>query len=428
MRQQDLLDACFAAAVAAASPARCLAPHLPVPTGRPGHVVGAGKAAASMAEALVAAWPDVLTGCVVTRYGHGVGRPRVGDIDVIEAAHPVPDAAGWAAGRRILALAEGLAADDLLFVLLSGGASALLEVPLPGLTLSDLQSVNRQLLAAGADISAINCVRRKLSALKGGGLARAAAPARVHVLAISDVPGDIVADIGSGPCSPDVHSAAEARDILRRFGIDVPAAVAATLRADPTGPADDAAAFANVSVRVIARADDAMTAAAATAVAAGFEPVLLGAAGGEPAHRLAERHADIVRRYQRPGVRVALISGGETSVAVTGAGGRGGRNSEYLLALALALTPDGAAGVHALAADTDGIDGTEDNAGARLYPDSLARARTLGIDPAVLLAAHRAWDFFAALGDLVVSGPTRTNVNDLRVILVTDPTAGTGPV
>lgn len=418
-----LLDECFTAAVAGALPANNLAQFLPERTARRGFVVGAGKAAASMAQALVAAWPGELTGMVVTRYGHGIGQSRVGNIAIREAAHPVPDAAGLEAGRRVLSIARQLGADDTLIVLLSGGASALLEVPLAGLTLEHLQMVSAELLAAGADISSINCVRRKLSAIKGGRLAAAAAPARIIVLAISDVPGDCFADIGSGPCSPDGSTSADAIAILERYGCDVPPAVDSVLHdPDCVSPASDDPVFAKVSAHLIATSADALTAAGRVVSAAGFAPVYLGSDINEPACELALRHAQLARDYCRDRRRcesVALISGGETTVAVANPDGRGGRNSEYLLQLALAL--EEADGIWALAADTDGIDGTEDNAGAIIGPNSLERGRAAGLDASALLNANRSYDFFAALGDLVVTGPTLTNVNDLRVIVIAEP-------
>lgn len=423
MDPKRILDEAFRAALAAADPARVLAGRLPKPPAGRTVVVGAGKAAAAMARALEIAWPAPLEGLVVTRYGHG--RPAEGPcerIEVVEAAHPVPDAAGRQAARRILDLAGGLGPDDLLLCLISGGGSALLSLPAPGLELSDKQAVNRALLACGAPIDEMNCVRKHLSAIKGGRLAVAAHPARVVTLAISDVPDDDPPTIGSGPTVADPTSFADARAILARYGIEPPEAVRHHLQAateETPKPGDPR--LANTELRLIARPQDSMEAAAEIARAAGVTPLILGADLEGEAREVAQVLAGIakqVRRFGQPApAPVLLLSGGETTVTLRAKGGRGGRNAEFLLALAVAL--DGLAGVHALACDTDGIDGSEDNAGARIGPDSLARAAQAGLDAKALLAGHDAYRFFEGLDDLIVTGPTLTNVNDFRAILIT---------
>ena len=459
------LLALYDAAVAAADPARLLPGRLPAPPFGRTVVVGAGKAAASMAAALEREWPGPLEGLVVTRYGHGLPCTR---IEVVEAAHPVPDATGRAAAGRILELARGLGADDLLLCLISGGGSALLSLPAPGVTLEDKQVVNRALLRSGATIAEMNCVRKHLSAIKGGRLAAAAHPARVVTYLISDVPGDDPAVIASGPTVPDPTTFAEALEVLARYAIDGPTAVLEHLRAGaagaaaPAGPGGPAAAtgsdasgdawaetpkpgdpaFAADELVMLATAADALEAAADRAQAAGVTPLVLGddleseardlggahaalaiacAKGGETAlvalreavARGAAHLADPV--FFVPQVPLVLLSGGETTVTVRGCG-RGGRDTEYLLGLALAL--DGHPAISALAADTDGIDGSEDNAGALVSPDTVARAWKAGVDPVAALTANDAYGLFAALGDLVVSGPTRTNVNDFRAVLI----------
>jgi len=414
-----LLKRMFDAAVAAAAPATCLPPHLPPrPRGRT-IVVGAGKAAASMARAVEAHWDGPLAGLVVTRYGHAAPCER---IEVVEAAHPVPDAAGRAAAERILALVAGLAPEDLVLCLISGGGSALLAAPAPGLTLEDKQAVNRALLRSGANIAEMNCVRKHLSAVKGGRLAAACAPAAVLTLAISDVPGDDLSVIASGPTVPDPTTFADALGVLRKYGIAEPRSVLDHLRAarDETPKPGDAR-LQRARAIMIATPQHALEAAAGVARARGITPVILGDAIEGEAREVALVHAGIARQAARHGQPApppcALLSGGETTVTVRGSG-RGGRNAEFLLALAVAL--DGHPGIHALAGDTDGIDGTEDNAGCLLAPDSLARAASLGLDGRRMLAANDGYGFFAALGDLVTTGPTLTNVNDFRAILVMD--------
>jgi hydroxypyruvate reductase len=415
-----ILRGVFDAAVAAADPRVVLARHLPAkPAGRC-IVVGGGKSAAVMAAALEDAWPDVaLEGVVVTRYGHAVPTRR---IEVIEAAHPVPDAAGQAGAARLLAAVRGLSADDLVIALISGGASALLSLPAPGLTLADKQAVSRALLHSGATITEMNAVRKHLSAIKGGRLAAAAAPARVVTLAISDVPGDDPAVIGSGPTVADPTTFAEARAILARTGAEVPAAVAAHLEraAEETPKPGRLAADPPI---LIATPLMALRAAASAAEAAGLTPLILGDALEGESRELGTVLAGIAASVRAAGVPVAppclLLSGGETTVTIRAGGaepGRGGRNTECLLGLALALreAPD----IWAIAGDTDGIDGTEDAAGAIVTPTTLARARSAGLDPRALLDRHDSYGLFDALGDLVRTGPTLTNVNDIRAVLI----------
>jgi hydroxypyruvate reductase len=413
--QRDLLTRLFRTAVASADPARCLPRHLelPPPAGRT-IVVGAGKAAAAMAQAVERHWPDrPIAGLVVTRYGHALPTAR---IEVAEAAHPVPDQAGLDAARRILALARDAGADDLLLVLVSGGGSALLTLPAEGLSLADKQAVNGALLRSGAPIDAMNCVRKHLSAIKGGRLAAAAAPARVLSLLISDVPGDDPAVIASGPTVPDPTTFADARAVLARYRIEAPPAVArhlAEARSETPKPGDPM--FRNTDTRLIATPAAALRAAAEAARAAGLAPVILGDDLQGEARALGAEHAALALRHRRQGAPCLLLSGGETTVTMRGHG-RGGRNLEYLAGLLLAL--QAADGIAAIAGDTDGIDGSEDNAGALVGPASLARARALGLDPAALLAGNDTYALFQALGDLVVTGPTHTNVNDFRAVLV----------
>lgn len=414
---RTVLRAMFDAAVASAMPARCVPRHLPPrPAGRV-IVVGAGKAAAAMAEAVEAAWPGV-EGMVVTRYGH---HAPCRSIRVVEAAHPVPDAAGVAAADELLGTVAGLTADDLVLCLLSGGGSALLPALPEGVALAEEQALARALLRSGASIAEMNCVRKHVSRIKGGRLAAAAAPARVHTLLISDVPGDDPATVASGPTVPDPTTRADALAVLARHAIAPPASIRAWLaRRESETPK----VLANATWSVIASARDALAAAAEVAADAGYTPVILGDAVEGEAAAVAADHAAVVRAVREEGrpatAPCVLLSGGETTVTVRGHG-RGGRNVEYLLALALALALDGADGVHALAADTDGIDGTQDNAGAVIDATTLARAAAAGRDAAAHLADNDAYSFFDAIGDLVVTGATRTNVNDFRAILV-DPT------
>lgn len=346
----------------------------------------------------------------MTRYGHGVACRH---IEVVEAAHPIPDTAGADAATRILGLVQGLAADDMVLCLLSGGGSALLACPATGIALADKRLVTQALLKSGATIAEINCVRKHLSAIKGGRLAVAAHPASVVTLAISDVPGDDPAVIASGPTVPDPTTFADARAVLAKYRIQPPASIATRLaKASDETPKPGDPRLVRSTYTLIATPQKALEAAAVVARAAGFEPIILGDAIEGEARALGAAHARLARATA-PG-RV-LLSGGETTVTVDGQG-RGGRNAEYLLGLADAL--NGAPGISAIAADTDGIDGTEDNAGAVVLPDTLARARTKGLNAAAALAANDSYGFFAGLGDLVVTGPTRTNVNDFRAIVV----------
>ena len=416
------LRSLFDAAVAAADPMLCVPKNLPAaPKGRT-IVVGAGKAAAAMAAAVETHWPGPLEGLVVTRVGHRVPTKR---IRVVEAGHPVPDAAGAAAARDMLSMMQGLDRDDLVIGLISGGGSALLALPAGEVTLADKQALNRALLKSGARIGEMNAVRKHLSAIKGGRLAAAAAPARFVSLVISDVPGDDLAVIASGPTVADPSTLEDARAVLARHRIDVPSRVAAHL-ADPMNetPKPGDPRLARAETRLIATPWDSLVAAAAKARERGYAPLILGDAIEGEARECAIAHAGVALSAVRHGEPAAapcvLISGGETTVTVRGRG-RGGRNAEFLLSLALAL--DGQAGVSALAADTDGIDGTEDNAGAYLAPDTLSRARALSLDPRARLDDNDAYAVFSALGDLLVTGPTRTNVNDFRAILI-EPQSG----
>ena len=423
-----LLRQLFEAALAAADPEKVIPPRLAdlgeaATRGRV-VVIGAGKASAAMARTVERHWADAtgqdpakLEGLVVTRYGHAVPCER---IEIVEAAHPVPDEAGERAAARILALAQGLGPDDLALCLISGGGSALLALPAPGLDLADKKAVNDALLRSGADIAEMNCVRKHLSAIKGGRLAAAAAPARLVTFMISDVPGDDPAVIASGPTVADPTSFADARAILEHYAISLPPAVQAHIdAAEDESPKPGDPRLAGAETRMIARPQGSLEAAAEVARAAGVTPVILGDAIEGEAREVAQVMAGIAQQCRRHGQPAAapcvLLSGGETTVTVRGKG-RGGRNVEFLLALTLAL--NGAAGIHAIACDTDGIDGTEDNAGARMAPDSLARGRERGLEAAAYLANNDGYSYFAGLDDLVVTGPTLTNVNDFRAILV----------
>ena len=412
-----ILGSLFQAAVDAAQPAICLPPYLPPPPRGRTVVVGAGKASAAMARSLEDHWRGPLSGVVVTQYGYGAACDQ---IEIVEARHPVPDAAGAAAAARILECVGGLSADDLVICLISGGGSALMPAPLEGLDLADKIAVNRALLRCGATISEINCVRKHLSAIKGGRLAAVAAPARIVTLAISDVPGDDPAVIASGPTVPDPTSYADARAILARHGVTPPPAVHACLkRGALETPKPGDSHFADGDYSIIAAPQASLMAAAAVARTAGVVPVILGDAIEGEAREVALMHAGIARQVARHGQPAAapavLLSGGETTVTLHGQG-RGGRNAEFALALAIAL--DGADGIAAIACDTDGIDGSEDNAGALIVPDTLARAAAAGLNPRARLTDNDAHGFFAAIGDLVVTGPTFTNVNDFRAILI----------
>ncbi|NEX63968.1 glycerate kinase type-2 family protein [Noviherbaspirillum galbum] len=419
MNPRELLQEMFRAAIEAAQPDHCIPPHLPEPrTGRL-VVIGAGKASAAMARAVERHWQGPLSGLVVTRYGYAVPCER---IEIVEAAHPVPDEAGMTAARRIMALAQELTADDTVLCLISGGGSALLALPLDGITLEDKQAVNRALLASGATISEMNCVRRHLSAIKGGRLAAACHPAKMITLLISDVPGDNPCDIASGPTVGDPSTCDDALAIVRRYGIALPGAVREVLesgRGESVKPDDPR--LADCVTRMIATPQMALEAAASVARAAGITPYILGNGIEGEARDVGKVIAGIARQvaeYRQPFLPpCVLLSGGETTVTVRGQG-RGGRNVEFLLSLGLAL--QGLAGVHAIAGDTDGVDGQEEIAGALLTPDTLERAWQSGIRPMDALQNNDGHGFFGALGDAVVTGPTLTNVNDFRAVLVLD--------
>jgi hydroxypyruvate reductase len=423
------LRALFDAAVAQALPGASLATFLPAPPRGRTLVLGAGKAGGAMAAALDAAWPAEapMTGLVVTRYdsvppafaaAQARGTTR---IEVVQAAHPVPDEAGRRAAARILELARGLSADDLVVCLISGGASSLLALPAPGVTLEEKQAINGALLKSGAAIDEMNCVRKHLSAIKGGRLAAACAPARVVSLLVSDVPGDSPSVIGSGPTVPDPTTCADALAVLERHAIAVPARIRADLESgalETPKPGD--ATFANHEVHLVATPQQSLDAAAALARSAGLGAHVLGDDLEGESREVGKVHAALARQIARRGQPFArpcvVLSGGETTVTVKQKGGRGGRASEFLLGCALAL--QGERDVWALAADTDGIDGVETNAGAFATPDTLERARHLGLSGRDHLDRNDAYSFFAGLGDLLVTGPTFTNVNDFRAILI----------
>lgn len=417
---QRLLRRMFDAAIAAAQPALCVPPLLPpAPKGRL-VVIGAGKASAAMARAVEQHWPGPLSGLVVTRYGYAVPCER---IEIVEAAHPVPDAAGEKAAARLLQTVQGLGADDLVLCLISGGGSALLPLPLPGLTLADLQALNQALLASGASITEMNCVRRHLSAIQGGRLAAACHPARVLNLLLSDVPGDDPIDIASGPTVPDPTTCADALAILRRYRIRVPPTALAWLESgdgESLKPGD--LRLPLIDTHFIATPQKALEAAAAVARQAGLHAHILGDAIEGEARDVAKALAGIALQTARRGQPFlgpcVLLSGGETTVTLKGQG-RGGRNVEFLLALAVALR--GEPGIHALAGDTDGVDGQEEIAGALIGPDTLDRAWALGLNPRERLDANDGHGFFEALGDAVITGPTLTNVNDFRAIVIDGP-------
>lgn len=416
-RQRQLLKRMLDAAIDAAAPKRLIKFHLPPePAGRT-IVVGAGKAAAAMAREVEEHMTGKVEGLVVTRYGHGVECQH---IEVVEAAHPVPDEAGLAAAGRILKMVEAAGSDDLVLCLMSGGASALLSLPAEGLSLDDKQALNKALLDSGADITQMNTVRKHLSSIKGGRLAAAAHPAKVYTLLISDVPGDDPAVIGSGPTIADPTTFADALDIVNRYRITKPKKVIDHLKAGAEEtPKPDDPRLKDAEAHVIAAPQASLEAAVAVALDHGVRPVVLGDSIEGEAREVAKVMAGIARqvlKHSQPAmVPCVLLSGGETTVTVKGKG-RGGRNAEFLLALAVSL--DGADSVYALAADTDGIDGSEDNAGAILTPDTLQRAMNQGIDAKSALADNDGYTFFDKLGDLVTTGPTLTNVNDFRAILI----------
>lgn len=418
---RDMLDA----AIASAQPAVCVPAHLPAtPAGRL-IVIGAGKASAAMASAVEAHWEGPLSGLVVTRYGYAVSCKH---IEIVEAAHPVPDAAGELAAQRMLDLVSDRTADDTVLCLISGGGSSLLPLPLAGLTLDDKQTINRSLLKSGATISEMNCVRRHLSRIKGGRLAAQCHPAKVVNLLISDVPGDDPMDIASGPTVADPSYCGDALEVLRRYQISVPQSVLDILeRGEAESVKPDDPRLQQIQTHIIAAPQLALEAAAEVASKAGVTPVILGDAIEGEAKDVGTVMAGIAKQVARHGqpaeVPCVLLSGGETTVTIRG-DGRGGRNVEFLLSLALAL--DGHQGIYALAADTDGVDGQEEIAGAQISPDTLERARKSGINMADELVNNNGHGFFEALGDSVITGPTLTNVNDFRAILIT-PDASEGP-
>ena len=417
MTPRDILRRLFDVAVAAADPALCVPPHLPPDDGGRLIVIGAGKASAAMAQAVERHWSGPLAGLVVTRYGHGVPCQR---IEIVEAAHPVPDAAGEAAANSIFRQISGLTVADRVLALISGGGSALLAAPAAGVTLAEKRALTAALLKSGASIGEINCVRKHLSAIKGGRLAAAAYPASVLTLAISDVPGDDPAVIASGPTVGDPTTCADALRILDAYAIAVPPELRQRLQSgERETPKPGDPRLARSEFRLIASPRQMLEAAAAEAHRLGVTPLILGDALEGEAREVGKLMAGMAKSCAQHGYPAAkpcvLLSGGETTVTVRGAG-RGGRNTEFLLALAQAL--DGAPGIHALAADTDGIDGSEDNAGAFITPDTLRRAKAAGLDVPGLLANNDAWACFSQLGDLLVTGPTRTNVNDFRAILI----------
>ena len=434
------LDYLYRAAVTRALPLHNTAAFLPAPPQGRTIVIGAGKAGGSMAQAVEALWPTdkPLEGLVVTRYGHIPPRPGglSQRIEIVEASHPVPDAAGLAAAQRILAMVQGLTKSDLVLCLISGGGSALLTLPADGLSLEDKQRINKELLNSGANIGEMNCVRKHLSRIKGGRLAAACAPARVVTLMISDVPGDDPSVIASGPTVPDVTTCADALAILKRYGIDVPAAVRAQLESgalETPKPGDEA--FNGHELHLIATPQQSLEAAAVAARAAGIHAYILSDEMEGESREVGKVHAAIARAvarsadssravssknqpFQKPCV---ILSGGETTVTVKplkdgATRGKGGRAGEFCLGLALAL--QGQPGVYAMAADTDGIDGMEDNAGAFVAPDTLARAAAQGMKVDAFLDRNDAYGYFQSLGDLVITGPTHTNVNDFRALLI----------
>ncbi|WHO71761.1 glycerate kinase [Rhizobium sp. BT03] len=414
---RDFLKSLFDAAVRAADPLTGIKANLPDrPKGKT-VVIGAGKGAAQMAQALESVWDGPLTGLVVTRYGYGC---ETRDIEIIEAAHPVPDAAGLAAARRLMETVNGLTEDDLVIALICGGGSALLPAPPEGLTLEDEIALNEMLLASGAPISAMNVVRKHLSTIKGGRLA-AATRARVVSLIVSDIPGDNPAHVASGPTVPDGSTRHDALDIVKQYGLQLPQAALDHLNSPKAdAPRPDDPVFSRHEHHIIASAGVSLEAAAALAKSLGIEPAILSDAIEGESRDVAQVHAAIAREVlgrNRPFSKpVVILSGGETTVTLRAKGGKGGRNGEFALAMALAV--DGQGGIHILAADTDGIDGSEDNAGAFADGGSVKRLRAAGLDPRRLLDGNDSYSGFAAVGDLFETGPTGTNVNDFRAILI----------
>lgn len=422
MHSAELMREMFAAAIASAQPAVCVPAHLPDPDTVRGRlvVIGAGKASAAMARAVEDHWPGPLSGLVVTRYGYEVPCER---IEIVSAAHPVPDAAGLRAAQRLLDTVQGLSADDVVLCLISGGGSALLPLPLAGITLADKQAVNRALLASGATITEMNTVRRHLSAIKGGRLAAACHPARVISLLLSDVPGDRPLDIASGPTVPDPTTCADALAIVERYALTLPPSVWQVLRSgagESVKPKDPR--LPPLDTRLVAAPQQALQAAADVAQARGYTPYILSDAIEGEARDVGQVLGALALQVATRGMPFhppcALLSGGETTVTLRGEG-RGGRNVECLLSFALAT--QGQARIHALMGDTDGVDGVEEIAGAHIGPDTLLRAFAAGMNPRQHLDANDGHGFFQALGDSVITGPTRTNVNDFRVILIDAP-------
>jgi glycerate 2-kinase len=419
---EEHLKSLFKTGVRAADPAQCVPPCLPPkPDGRV-LVISAGKAGASMAHAVEAEWGDDLEGIAVTRYGHG---KTCDSIEVIQASHPVPDDRGEVAARRLLKAAESLGADDMLLCLISGGGSALLGLPADGLSFDEKKTINKALLASGATIGEMNIVRKHLSAIKGGRLAKAAYPARVITIAISDVPGDDMSTIASGPTVPDISASAQAIEIIDRYGIKISQAVRNHLLSDVSEtPKPGDPIFEKTEVFMAARPADMVVKVADAATNLGYRVINLGADIEGEAKDIGRQHAqlalDIKSKMQKTDQPVAIISGGETTVTIdafqTNCGGKGGRNCEYLLSVAIHLQKCNQ--IYALACDTDGIDGSEDNAGAFISPNSLLRAENLGLSPSKMLQDHDSYSLFEAIGDLYKTGPTLTNVNDLRVIII----------
>lgn len=414
---RQFLHKLFREAVAAVSAERCMRDWQPSGEGRTA-IIAVGKAAAAMAAVAAPRVGGPCSGLVITRYGHSGPPHRLPpDFTVMEAGHPVPDDISIEAAAAAMALATSLGRGDRLLMLISGGGSALLSMPAPGVSLAEKQDATRALLHSGATIAEINCVRKHLSRIKGGRLAIAAAPAQVTTLVISDVPGDDPSFVASGPTIADSTTLEDAREIISKYGISCGPSVLAALddEGNETPPADSLG-LAGGNIHVVAKARDALAATAAMAEEFGYKVTDLGDHLQAEARHLGAGHAALARRLAATGEKRVIISGGETTVSVVNPDGRGGRNLEYLLGLAIAL--DGAPGIYAIACDTDGIDGTEDNAGAIVTPDTIARARAAGLDPEASLVANEAWHFFSTIGDLVVTGPTRTNVNDFRAILI----------
>ena len=416
--QRELLEEMFGVALVAVSAEMCLPNTLPQPPRGRQLILGVGKAAAAMVKVALAYAKPSAEGIILTRYGHGFPEDELPPNTVqFEAGHPLPDEHGIEATRMVLDKVGGLVEGDQLLALISGGGSALLTLPAAGVSLDDKQAITRELLNSGASISQINCVRKHLSQIKGGRLAVAAHPAQVVTLAFSDIPGDDPALIASGPTVPDRSRLEDARRVLEVTGVDVPPSVAAVLL-DPANAAPDPSlpVFRDCITEVVAKSSNALRVAGSLAHANGYRAVYLGDDLEGDASELGVIHAALALHHARKGGRWALLSGGETTVRVRNPGGRGGRNAEYLLSLAIAL--NGAPGISAIACDTDGIDGTQDNAGAIIDPTTLARAKARALRPTKLLQDNLSYDLFTALGDLVVTGPTRTNVNDFRAILI----------